>query len=466
MLTPQGEHLHARAEQARQQLDGTRWLAYRQTAVALPARLRENGLVQTLLQLRHRASEEDGAWRLLQDWLDDGSTSALNLAMLLPGSGAAERAAGIGALRDKPNYNLASHLALAEAQRLKRSAEALHLLPPAPLQPAGTPAQRPLPAPSPKPPVLTKAAAAVVTLPPFQQHFGRYWRFAGIPEQFSGSGKERDSYRSQHVAHVLAMAKASQAAGSAHGALYQAAYDRWVKWLAQLPASTAVAQVQQRLLLGMGAETVHETQLLLHPVTGMPYLPGSTLKGALRAWLDQPVKAAPAPASASASAPGSAAADGKSADAVAAAARSLQVSQLRLAATLRQLLGSDTTDAAGGQAGAACFLDAWWVPGDPAGPLVREVETPHHLEYYAGSQAQPTAWDAPVPVAQMAQRGRFLLAIAHNPLGAAWADALLQLLAQALGDAALGGLGSKAFAAGYGRMAVQLTAQPPRAARP
>ena len=422
----QAEVLHTRVEQAQKSLRDDEWQSYLQWCVALPARLRENGLVQTLRLLRHQAAEDGGACRLLQDWLlVDGSTANLHLARVLPGIDAAQRAGQVGSLRRQPSYTLASRLALAEAQRLKRSAEAVHVpgrtddpLPGAPPQPASTHLL----------PQLDESGKAS-DAKDFQEHFGRYWRFDGVPPAFAENGKERDTYRSHHVTQVLAMAKKSQEPASVHGALYKAAYQRWLNWLAGLPASMATAQVRQRLMLGMGAESVHETQLLMHPVTGMPYLPGSTIKGALRTWLKR-----------------------------------LQPSgadEQRLQATLRQLLGSGRDDEAGGQAGAVCFLDAWWVPGsDPAGPLVREVETPHHSAYYAGRQAQPTAWDAPIPVAQMAQRGSYLLAIAHAPLGKNWADALLQVLAQALGDAAHGGLGSKAFAAGYGRMEVKLPSEP------
>ena len=249
----------------------------------MPGRLRENGLAQTMLLLRHQASEDVGAWQLLRDWLDDGSPATLCLARLLSHPDLGQRPAEALRIRRTANYGLASRLALAEAQRLKRSAQAVaeqDVL-------VTSPNVEPHPPHADLPPPLHEENPSLVAPGAFQEHFGRYWRFAGVPARFGDEGKERDSYRSRHVAQVVAMAKASQANSSVHGALYLAAFERRKTWLQRLPASTALVQVRHRLLLGMGADTVHDTQLLLHPVTGMPYLPGSTLKGALRAWLQR-----------------------------------------------------------------------------------------------------------------------------------------------------------------------------------
>ena len=83
---------------------------------------------------------------------------------------------------------------------------------------------------------------------------------------------------------------------------------------------------------------------------------------------------------------------------------------------------------------------------------MREVETPHHSAYYSGTQPTPTAFDSPTPVAQLAIVGSFSVCIPEEGIGREWADKLADWLCLALGDTERGGLGGKAFSAGYGRL--------------
>lgn len=87
-------------------------------------------------------------------------------------------------------------------------------------------------------------------------------------------------------------------------------------------------------------------------------------------------------------------------------------------------------------AGAITFHDAWWVPGSAESPLVQKVVTTHHLDYYGSEGATPaTDLDSPIPNAQIAVRGRFLFVleglVAWLPLGA-------EMLTAALTDAGVG----------------------------
>ncbi len=45
------------------------------------------------------------------------------------------------------------------------------------------------------------------------------------------------------------------------------------------------ASTQGRLIVGLGEDNVHETGILLHFIQGLPYIPGSSIKGALRSYL-------------------------------------------------------------------------------------------------------------------------------------------------------------------------------------
>lgn len=50
---------------------------------------------------------------------------------------------------------------------------------------------------------------------------------------------------------------------------------------------------QGRLVLGIGGESVYETNMTLHHLYGMPYLPSSSIKGVLRSWIISQVFAQP-----------------------------------------------------------------------------------------------------------------------------------------------------------------------------
>lgn len=43
--------------------------------------------------------------------------------------------------------------------------------------------------------------------------------------------------------------------------------------------------LQWRMVIGLGGESVYETGMTLHPVYGIPYIPSSSIKGILRSWV-------------------------------------------------------------------------------------------------------------------------------------------------------------------------------------
>jgi CRISPR type III-B/RAMP module RAMP protein Cmr6 len=420
----QAAHLHERVRRAHVALSQRDWRVYLGLAQQLPLLLRENGLCQTVRFLRQQATDKPAAARLVTDWLC-GAATAASVAGL-------EQAAQQQGLappweRVHPHYRVASRLALAEAQRLRRSAEALGDPLPGGAAPA---AERRTPerasrafdagAASSDPAGLEALLAPPSSqVPDGREHPSLLLRFAGMPA--APSRDKAATYKSRHIADVLSVS--ARRSGNAHAALYKSQFERWKRW-ATRQAIWREATLQGRLHLALGSPTVFETQVLLHPVHGMPYLPGSTLKGALRAHLARRIAALPADDS----------------------------QRKPLIGIVDTLLG-ESRDSAGTQAGEAVLLDAWWVP-DEAGPLVREVETPHHLEYQSGQRpgVVASAFDNPVPVAQIAIRGGFLLAVGHHRIGEAWAGQVLAWLLEVLADPDLGGLGGKAFAAGYGRL--------------
>lgn len=45
--------------------------------------------------------------------------------------------------------------------------------------------------------------------------------------------------------------------------------------------------IDWRLTIGLGAESVYETSINLHPIYGFPYIPGQSIKGIVRGWIIQ-----------------------------------------------------------------------------------------------------------------------------------------------------------------------------------
>src|SRR6266478_3484885 len=60
---------------------------------------------------------------------------------------------------------------------------------------------------------------------------------------------------------------------------YKAYYARWEKILQERGAKVRHAVVKGRMIVGLGSESVLETSISLHRTYGVPYIPGSALKG-------------------------------------------------------------------------------------------------------------------------------------------------------------------------------------------
>ena len=177
------------------------------------------------------------------------------------------------------------------------------------------------------------------------------------------------------------------------------------------------------MVVGLGAESVLEVSIGLHRTYGVPYIPGSALKGL----------------------------------AAAAAHKKLEDPAWRkigedgkIGASHKILFGDQESS------GYVTFHDALWVPTGDKLPLDLDVMTVHHPDYYQGTERPPADWDNPNPVAFLSAHGTYLLA-ATGP--EEWADAAMAILKEALEK---DGIGAKT-AAGYGRMKVN---RPPEPATP
>ena len=227
-----------------------------------------------------------------------------------------------------------------------------------------------------------------------------------------------DKYLADQVSQGGENAKAGhfkQAAGQAVPEDYGAFFARWRSALEESGAVAREACAQGRLILGLGGESVLETSITIHRTYGVPYIPGSALKGLAARF----------------------------------ARNSLQEGWAKGAEAYTTLFG-DTSEA-----GYVTFFDALYIPGSAAQdrPLALDVITVHHPNYYRGEDKPPADWDSPIPVPFASATGSYLVAL-HGPQR--WVEAALAILKLALEKEGVGARTSS----GYGRLVLAMPGQP------
>lgn len=189
---------------------------------------------------------------------------------------------------------------------------------------------------------------------------------------------------------------------------YEKFFERWQKTLAKkCTIPPKAAEVQGRLAIGLGADSVLETSITLHHTYGVPYIPGSALKGLAAHYARNYL-------------------EGWEAD----------------KDDYKELFG--TTD----QSGCVDFYDALYVPksGFQEQALWADIITVHHNEYYQGEKDKaPADWDSPTPIPFLTATGEYLIALGGDE---AWVNVAYQILQLALYEL---GVGAKT-SSGYGRM--------------
>ena len=223
---------------------------------------------------------------------------------------------------------------------------------------------------------------------------------------FAAYDKDDPDLKAAHIARLC---------GIPASAFYRRAYERWRRATCDPTRFAAtVLKVETRLFIGLSGSGMLETGCALHHSYGTPYLPGSSIKGIVSRYVrETPFGQA----------------NGAACDEVFGAAADPQ---------------GPHPD---GLAGIYSFHDAWWVPGSAPTPLVAEVVTTHHPDYYGQNGATPaTDFDSPIPNGQIAVRGSFLITL-EGPAG--WLVLGLDMLEQAL---IARGIGAKTRS-GYGVMA-------------
>jgi CRISPR-associated protein Cmr6 len=181
---------------------------------------------------------------------------------------------------------------------------------------------------------------------------------------------------------------------------------------------TVEATALGRMVVGLGAQSALETSIALHRTYGVPYIPGSALKGLAAHYAHRVLGA--------------------------------DSERWKHGGGAHQILFGTPESA-----GYVVFFDAWYVPDSgkperPNGtrrPLHRDVITVHHAEYYQGNRP-PADWDNPTIIPLLSASGRYLLALAGPQR---WVERAFGILALALRSDGIGARTSS----GYGRLAFQ-----------
>lgn len=120
------------------------------------------------------------------------------------------------------------------------------------------------------------------------------------------------------------------------------------------------ATTDWRLIIGLGSAHVQETSMMFHHIYGIPYIPGSAVKGVLRDWVK----------------------DQKNKD-----------KDKRKFEDEQAIFGSENNNEEKNR-GNVIFMDAFPV-SDVS--FATEIMNPHYSEYY-NSEAYPADWHHPVPI--------------------------------------------------------------------
>jgi CRISPR-associated protein Cmr6 len=202
---------------------------------------------------------------------------------------------------------------------------------------------------------------------------------------------------------------------------YRNCYDRWKMGLDSLEAAGYAlalrkAKVDGRMILGTGNESVLETAVTLHRTYGVPYIPGSALKGLSANF----------------------------------ARHHCGSDWARDSDNYRIVFGNTA------ESGCIVFFDALYLFESGARPLRSDVLTPHHRAYYSRTKIEgrlqpPADWDDPNPVHFLSATGSYLIALAASAGGEKWLAAVMTILATALKNQ---GIGAKT-SSGYGRLSLE-----------
>jgi CRISPR-associated protein Cmr6 len=200
--------------------------------------------------------------------------------------------------------------------------------------------------------------------------------------------------------------------------IYQLAFERWQAALKDVAEMRTFA-VDNRMIVGLGTANVLEAGITLHQTYGVPYIPGSALKGL-------------------------------------AAHHVLEKENVN--AKKRDLIFGKTDES-----GMVQFYDAWIEPDSLNDCLLPDIMTPHHSSYYENkNETPPSEFDSPTPIQFLSVTGTFCVALSvddQSERGKQWLDFVWKLLGEALEQKGIGGKTNSGY--GFGELEIPLPPPPP-----
>jgi len=142
-------------------------------------------------------------------------------------------------------------------------------------------------------------------------------------------------------------------------ALTRSAYNRWHTMMSATGAILFNAVLDWRMVIGLGGESVLETDITLHHLYGIPFIPGSALKGLTRAYITGEIEGY----------------------------KSNKIDSDN--EEVKRIFGSQE------HAGTVLFFDAMPLNGEVQ--FVVDIMNPHYPDYYGGTKP-PTNDQSPIPV--------------------------------------------------------------------
>ena len=227
---------------------------------------------------------------------------------------------------------------------------------------------------------------------------------------------------------------------------YRSFFTRWKQAMeaSDTPRRIVTIQARSRVLLHPSTNaSITDGSILLHHTYGVPYLPGSGLKGLARAWMRQTVDVDKRPESQ----------PGTRSD-----ARDQDIVRALFGKVPRE---SDPEDSRA-EAGVIEFVDALWIPEKPKdapvdwSPLAQDVINPHHTDYYTGNKP-PADTNEPQPTHRLTVSPGTRFCVVVEGVAATqdvqpWVDfAVDELLGPALTNLGFGAWTSS----GYGRFEME-----------
>jgi CRISPR-associated protein Cmr6 len=215
-------------------------------------------------------------------------------------------------------------------------------------------------------------------------------------ERFIVDARARQGERGARAGHVADVTKLGMP--SVHAVCLEA----WRAHLERIGAQIRRGAATSRLCVGLGASGTLETSISLHRTFGVPFLPGSALKG------------------------------------LAAGFAHREFAGFERGGALHAEVFGNLS-----QRGSVVFHDAH----PESFQLHAEIMTPHHANYYTGTEP-PADWDSPTPVPYLSATGTFLIALSGETNAVRIAHDILRVAL--LED----GIGAKT-SSGYGRVRVE-----------